>query len=176
MSSHQERANRMYPGTTEKPKAVAAPSVLRKTIYPTGGYGGVLSSYYDRRDSRQRDDREALEISRRERAQIEAFARTRGIPADVVQETLAVVHEHDMFPKSKGVVEQRRAQTLEALRIKHGGHEEAQKVVRNYVALTAELAKEVPTLAARVNETGAGEDMRIITALAQYGEPTQVKE
>jgi hypothetical protein len=33
----------------------------------------------------------------------------------------------------------------------------------------ASLAKEVPTLAARANATGAGEDPRIINALAPYG-------
>lgn len=70
----------------------------------------------------------------------------------------------------------RRAQTQEALRLECGGHENAQKLLRNYVAITDQLAKEVPTLAARANQTGAGEDARIIKALARYGEAQTVKE
>jgi hypothetical protein len=150
-----EASKRMYGGPTDG-----------------GSYNGATDSYYSKRDARlrARDDTEGLQTSWREREQVEAFAKKHKIaPADL-QDALAVVNEFEAFPKSPQTVEKRRAATLEALRIECGGHESAQHLVRNYVNLTTALAQEIPTLVTRVNATGAGEDGRIIKALARYGE------
>jgi hypothetical protein len=117
-----------------------------------------------------RDDAEGLEGARRERKQVEAFARARGVSPEHLHEALAVMHERDQFPLSKETIEQRRAQTIEKLRLEHGGTEAAHEHLQRYVRVTDALAKEVPSLAARANKTGAGEDPRIIAALAHYGE------
>jgi hypothetical protein len=134
-----------------------------------GGHDGAAAAYYDRRDAKLVDDREGLELSRRERQQVLQFARKRGISAADLQAALAVVGEHDALPKSLAAIETRRAATLEALRIELGGKEAVQALVKDYVRLTTDLAKEIPSLAERVNTTGAGEDGRIIRTLAKYG-------
>lgn len=150
------------------PRAAAAGKSLYNTLDRS------LSSYYDRRESRLRSDAEGLKTARQERVQVEAFAKKRGISADDLHEALAALHEHDLFPKSPAAIEQRRSRTLENLRLELGGQAEAKAYIEKYVKVTAELAKEVPSLAARANATGAGEDPRIIHALAHYGETPTV--
>jgi hypothetical protein len=142
-----------------------------------GGYDGALAAYYGRRNAKLRDDAEGLKNSRLEQPLVEAFARKRGIsPADL-QEALVVVLEHDAHPKSEPVIQKRWADAFEALRLEYGGREPVEKMLRNYVKLTTELAKEVPTLADRAGRSGAANDVRVIKTLAKYGEqqPT-VKE
>ena len=144
---------------------------------PNGGLDRPLASYYDRREARLRDDREGIETARKERQQVERLCSVqRGITADDLHEALAVMGEYDAFPKGPETVVTRRAATVEALRLEKGGHEQAQAHLRRYVSVTSELAKEVPTLAARANATGAGEDLRIINTLARYGEKPTTQE
>lgn len=178
MSTHSERAGKLYGGpgpapTAVKPtKALARPrakSAPVKSIYGNP-YDTALSNYYTKREASLRGDVEGLEIARRERKQVETFARVRGLSAEHLHQALAVVHERDLYPLSKETIEKRRAQTIENLRLELGGSEKADAHLRRYVNLTTALAKEVPTLAARANATGAGEDPRIINALAHYGE------
>jgi hypothetical protein len=166
-TSHTDRAARMgYGGpVSAKPRAAAAPI---KTLHGNP-YDLQLANYFDRRESALRDDAEGLELARLERKQVENFARARGIAPEHLQEALAVMHEHDNFPKSKEAIETRRAQTIEKLRLEHGGSEAAHEHLQNYVNITNALAKEAPTLVERANRTGAGEDLRIINALSAYG-------
>jgi hypothetical protein len=168
MSTHTERAARMgYGGpVASKPKA-EAPKVT--SIY-NNPYDVPLANYYDRREAKLRADAEGLETARRERKQVEDFARARGVSPEHLHEALSVMHERDEYPLKKENVEQRRTRTIENLRLELGGTEQANAQLQRYVSVTAALAKEVPTLAARANATGAGEDPRIIKALAHYGE------
>jgi hypothetical protein len=179
MSTHTERATRMYGGnaaSTPKPPTAASASAQR--MYGNnGGLDRPISSYYDRREASLRADREGMETARAERKQVEAFARSRGITPEHLHEALAVMGEYDRFPKGPETIVTRRAATVEALRLEKGGHAQAQEHLRRYVSVTTALAKEVPSLAARANATGAGEDLRIVNALAHYGEaPTSTTE
>jgi hypothetical protein len=168
MSTQSERASRMgYGGpTAAKLRAAAAPI---KTLHGNP-YDLPLANYYDRREAKLRGDAEGLESARRERQQVETFARARGVSPEHLHEALSVMHERDEYPLSKEAIEQRRAQTIEKLRLENGGTEAAHEHLQRYVRVTDALAKEVPSLAARANATGAGEDPRIIKALAHYGE------
>jgi hypothetical protein len=168
MSTQNERAAGMgYVGpTAAKPRAAAEP---QKSLYGNSGLDVPIASYYDRREASLRRDREGMETARAERKQVEAFARARGIKSKHLHEALAVMGEYDQYPKRPETIVARRAATVEALRIAHGGHEPAQAHLRRYLSVTEALAKEVPSLAARANATGAGEDLRIVNALAHYG-------
>jgi hypothetical protein len=173
---HEQRAAKMgYGGkTSTAPKPPAAPSPSAQRMY--GGNGGLdvpLSSYYDRREASLRDDREGIDTARAERQQVEAFARARGITPEDLHTALAVMGEYDQYPKSPETIVTRRAATVEALRLEQGGVVEAQAHLRRLVNVTEALAKEVPTLAARANATGAAEDLRIINTLARYGEASK---
>jgi hypothetical protein len=172
MTTHTERASKMYGGNAAPAaKRPSTPSPSAQRMYgANGGLDRPLSSYYDRRESGLRNDREGVDAARKERKQVEAFALSRGITPEHLHEALAVVSEYDQFPKKPETIVTRRAATVEALRLEKGGHEQAQAHLRRYVSVTAALAKEVPTLAARANATGAGEDRRIIDVLANYGE------
>lgn len=169
MSTHTERAARMgYAGpAAAKPRAVAEP---QKSLYGNSGLDVPIASYYDRREATLRRDREGMETARAERKQVEAFARSRGITSEHLHAALAVMGEYDNFPKKPETIVARRAATVEALRLEKGGIEQAIAHHNRYVSVAAALAKEVPSLAARANATGAGEDPRIINALAHYGE------
>ena len=172
MSTHTERAQKFYGGASAPAaRAPHAPSPGATRMYGNnGGLDQPLASYYDRRVASLRDDREGIETARKERQQVESFARSRGISAYDLQNALAVMHEFDQFPKKPETIVARRAATVEAMRLEHGGVEQARAFHGRYASLTSALAKEVPTLAARANATGAGEDLRIINALAHYGE------
>ena len=184
--SRKEANRRLYGGPAEGAKA-AAPAIPRKDaatrLYrappDSGSHDGALTTYYSRRDARlrARDDTEGLQLSWREQQQVAEFARKHNIAPVDLQEALAVVNEHEAFPKSAQVIEQRWAQAFEQLRLECGGRENAQKLLDGYVNVTKDLVKEVPTLADRAGLTGAANDVRIIKALARYGEqqPT-VKE
>jgi hypothetical protein len=167
---HDQRAAKMGYGAAPSATAPVRPAAPKKSIYNTDGLDRPLSSYYDRREAKLRSDAEGLRIARQERAQVEAFARKRGISADDLQQALSVVHEHDEWPRSQAAIEQRRTHTKEALRLEHGGVEEANAHLKRYMSVTSALAQEIPTLAARANATGAGEDPRLINVLAHYGE------
>ena len=170
MSTHTERAARMgYTTTARRAVAPTPRAQAAARMYDHGGLSLPISSYFDRRESGLQDDREGYETARKERHQVEAFARARGISAQDLHTALAVMGEHERFPKSTETIATRRAATMEALRLEHGGAEAAQSHLRCYVNVTSELAKAVPTLAARANETGAGEDRRFIDAFAHYG-------
>jgi hypothetical protein len=179
MTTSRENAGRVLYGGPAVPKPAAqAKQTPRpgKSLYSTEGYGGALASYYGRRNAKLRDDTEGLENSRLEEKQAEAFARRRGIaPADL-QEVLAVVNEHEAFPKSAQVIAKRWEQAFEQLRLECGGREHAQRVLDGYVNVTKDLVKEVPTLADRAGLTGAANDVRVIKALARYGEQTSTTE
>jgi hypothetical protein len=179
MTTSREDAGRVLyggrPAEGAKP-AARAKQPSGKSLYSTDGYGGALASYFDRREAKLRDDREGLEISRRERRQVEAFARKRGIRAADLQEALVVLLEHEAHPKAQAVIEQRWAQTFEQLRLEHGGLANAQKVLDGYAAVTKDLVAECPTLADRAGRSGAGNDIRVIETLAKYGEQTSTTE
>ena len=170
MTTHTERASKIY-GSTKAPTAPQPAAPAAKSLYGNnGGLDRPIASYYDRREASLRRDREGMDTARAERKQVEAFARARGITPEHLHEALAVMGEYDNFPKRPETIVTRRAATVEALRLERGGHEQAQEHLRRYVSVTAALAKEVPSLVARANATGAGEDPRIINALAHYGE------
>lgn len=156
--------------TTER--TVMPRSEAAKRIY-TGGsasYGHALNSYYARRDARlnAKGDREGLEVSQRERTQLEAFAKARGMSSEDLHAALSVVLEHETFPRSPEALTQRLAQTKEALRLEHGGHEQSQAAIHKFVAFSEALAKEVPTLAHRANQTGAAQHPDLVRIGAQY--------
>jgi hypothetical protein len=170
MTTHADRAAKMY--GTKSPAAPRAPAPAVKSLYAgkRGDLDAPISRYYDRRESSLRNDAEGLRKAREERKQLEAFALKRGIAVNDLDAALTALHDHDVLPRSQAAIETRRVRTKEALRLEHGGYEQSQTFLKRYVSVTDELAKEVPTLAARANATGAAEDPRIINALAHYGE------
>jgi hypothetical protein len=180
-ASRKEANRRLYGGPAEGAKA-AAPAASRKDAAKlmyggpsadSGSHDGALTTYYSRRDARlrAREDTEGLQLSWREQQQMAEFARKHNIaPADL-QEALSVVNEHEAFPKSPQVIEQRWGQMWEELRLECGGQENREKLMNNYVNLTKALVQEVPTLADRAGRSGAANDLRIIRTLAKYGEP-----
>jgi hypothetical protein len=183
MATHQERARRMYglSGSATAAKA-AAPATPRdaasERLYggSSDSYGAPISSYFDRHEAALRDDAEGLATSRLERQQVEAFARKRGIKSADLHDALSVVLEHEAHPKSPEVIQQRWNQAFEDLRLSTGGQEGARKVLDSYVALTSDLAKEVPSLADRAGRSGAANDIRVIKALAHYGSGSTPEE
>ncbi len=185
MSTHNERAARLY-GTTASPLArtTSTPATSRQVaaerLYGGSGdgYGPAISSYFDRREARLRDDAEGLATSRLERTQVEAFAKKRGIKPTDLHDVLAVVHEHEVFPKSAEAIEKRWIQAFEDLRMTTGGQDNARKLLTDYSALASDLAKEIPSFADRAGRSGAGNDARLVKALAPYGAalPTSTEE
>jgi hypothetical protein len=138
---------------------------------PQGGVGHAVNSYYERYDSKLRgkSDTGGLIESRQERAALEKFARDRGMSNADLHVALSVMNERDLYPLSQQTVAAKRAGTKEQLRIDHGGEEQRDAHLQKYVAFTTALAHEVPTLAARANANGAGEDRRLIDIGAKYG-------
>ncbi len=174
-TTHQQRSQVFY---RDKAKAAQTPRAESPKVTSIYGrpYDLALSNYFDRREASLRSDRERLAEARKEREQVEAFARTRGISADDLNQALTAMHDHEALPKSQAAIEQRRERTKEALRLEHGGTEQANAYLKRYIDVTTELAKAVPTLVARANRSGASEDPRAIAALAHYGKAPEAPE
>jgi hypothetical protein len=156
------------------PKVISRAVASRKLYGPSAKSGGsidaAIAGYHDRWLGNRRDDAEAVATARRERPQIEAFAKKFGITPNDLTAALNVLLERETFRANPESIAARRAATLEALRLEHGGSEQAQVYLHRYLRVTTALAQEVPSLATRANATGAGEDPRIINALAKYGD------
>ncbi len=135
-----------------------------------GSIDSAIRAYHDRWLARRPGDKDARRTADQERAQLTAFATRRGITPAALAEALNVLHERESFPNSPQSIDARRERTREALRLERGGAQEAHAHLQRYLTLTQDLAKSVPTLATRANATGAGEDLRIINALAEFGD------
>jgi hypothetical protein len=185
------KAAKMYPkpaaGAAAKPaQGGSAPTTPRqaaaKTLYGggnraqngSGSYGQALSSYYDRWSARHSNDRAAQELARVERRQLADWAQKHGISGEHLGEALSVLLEREEYPAKAEAIAQRQKSTLERIRVeKCGGDAIATHAyLQRFVNLTTDLAQSVPSLAERANQVGAGVDVRLVSALAEYGKPS----
>jgi hypothetical protein len=138
-----------------------------------GSYDSALDAGYAKRESklRFRGDREGLAQLWRERDQVRAAAMKRGITPAHLHAAMTAVAEREQYPLTPETQNAKWPQTFDELRMKFGSSEAAVKAVEAYSRVAQSIAAEVPDLAARMKETGAVNDLRVIEALAPYGAP-----
>lgn len=129
----------------------------------------ALDNYYERRHARLQDDPERLNESRAERLQLQQFAQKHNLAPSAVNEALSILRDHEQGKASGKLVEVPIEQRREQLRLAAGDSAAAHELATRFVATVATpLAQEVPTLAKRFNESGAGTNPRLFLAFAQH--------
>lgn len=137
-----------------------------KSTPGTGSHDLSTANYYDRREASLRDDPERLRETRAERQRAKEFLQKYKLSPAAAQEAFAALRERDQHPRPVDAQSPHWAETHEHLRKAEGSSEAATALWLRAQKGADIVAREVPSLGQRAQQSGAVADPRTIRFLA----------
>lgn len=133
---------------------------------PPVSYDPVLQNFFDGREieARQGDDHERAEELATARAGLNEVLQDFQIGNNAAQEMFAEVNQYINYPRDDDYILQEKATTMEVLQKKWGAN--TSKMIAGAQRILREAEKKTPGLIKTMSETGAGNNPKIITHLA----------
>jgi hypothetical protein len=133
---------------------------------PPVSYDPVLCSFFDGREigARQADEHEKAEELATAREGLREVLTSFQVGSSAAQEMFSTVNEYINYPRDDAYLEREKAETMAALQKKWGP--DTDRMITGAQRVLNEVSRKVPGLADTMVNTGAANNIKIITHLA----------